>query len=184
MDLDSLANLGEFVGGIFVLVTLIYLAYQIRQNTRSLRIENHARVLERMSNVQSRLAVDPELNHIFMVGAEDPARLTRAERIRFAWALYEMFGAAEFMYHQSRERALPAEVWARWEATLGWWMSHPGIRAWWTTKPAPLAKDFEAFVAKMMQGGPADPAAIERWRGFVAGEGLPASTSRPERPAA
>ncbi len=35
MDLTQLANLGEFIGGVAVLVTLIYLAAQIRQNTRS-----------------------------------------------------------------------------------------------------------------------------------------------------
>ena len=31
MDLAQLANLGEFIGGIAVLVTLIYLALQVRQ---------------------------------------------------------------------------------------------------------------------------------------------------------
>ncbi len=36
MDLTQLANLGEFIGGVAVLVTLIYLALQVRQNTRAL----------------------------------------------------------------------------------------------------------------------------------------------------
>ncbi len=33
MDLTQLANLGEFIGGVAVLVTLIYLATQVRQST-------------------------------------------------------------------------------------------------------------------------------------------------------
>ena len=33
MDLTQLANLGEFIGGLAVLVTLVYLAVQVRQNT-------------------------------------------------------------------------------------------------------------------------------------------------------
>jgi len=33
MDLTQLANLGEFIGGVAVLVTLIYLSIQIGQNT-------------------------------------------------------------------------------------------------------------------------------------------------------
>ena len=40
MDLVSttqlLGNVGEFIGGITVLATLVYLAYQIRQGTRAL----------------------------------------------------------------------------------------------------------------------------------------------------
>ena len=33
MDLTQLANLGEFLGGVAVLVTLAYLAVQVRQST-------------------------------------------------------------------------------------------------------------------------------------------------------
>ena len=32
MDLETLGNLGDFVGGITVVITIIYLAYQTRQN--------------------------------------------------------------------------------------------------------------------------------------------------------
>ncbi len=35
MDLTQLANLGEFVGGVAVLVTLVYLAIQVRQSAAS-----------------------------------------------------------------------------------------------------------------------------------------------------
>ena len=146
MDLDTLAKLGEFVGGFFVVLSLVYLAHQVRMNTKSLRSENYARLLERMSTLQSRVAAEPDLNRVFTVGSEDPGRLTRSERIRYAWALYDMFGTAEFMFHQSRAKALPKGVWTRWEATIGWWFSHPGVRAWWAAKPSPLTADFEAFV--------------------------------------
>jgi hypothetical protein len=172
MNLATLANLGEFIGGVFVVISLIYLAYQVRQNTHSLRTENYARVLNGMSTLQSRLAVDAELNHIFVVGAQDPARLTGPERVRFSWALYELFGTGEFMFHQARAKALPDIVWARWEAAIGWWLSHPGMREWWKSKPAPMAADFEAFGDDVIRNDRFDPAAGERWRLFVAGEGM------------
>ena len=37
MDLDALGNIGDFLGGMGVVVTLVYLAAQIRQNTKQLR---------------------------------------------------------------------------------------------------------------------------------------------------
>ena len=36
MDLTQLANLGEFIGGVAVLVTLVYLALQVRSTQRQL----------------------------------------------------------------------------------------------------------------------------------------------------
>lgn len=169
MDLSTLANLGEFIGGVFVVVSIIYLAYQVRQNTHSLRAENYARLLDRMSTLQSRLAADAGLNRLVVVGCQDPGRLTAAERVRFAWALYELFGTAEFMYHQSRAKSLPDGVWARWEPTIGWWLSHPGVCAWWKSKATPFAADFEAFGDDLIGNSRYDHAADERWQRFVAG---------------
>ncbi|NIV53678.1 MAG: hypothetical protein GWN53_17705 [Gammaproteobacteria bacterium] len=37
MDLTQLANLGEFIGGVAVPVTVIYLAAQLRHNSRTSR---------------------------------------------------------------------------------------------------------------------------------------------------
>lgn len=187
MNLDSLAKLGEFVGGFFVVVSLIYLAHQVRQNTRSLRSENYARILERMSTVQSRLSVDGELNRIVAVGAESPEQLTRAERLRFSWAMYELFGAVEFMYLQYRQNALPRPVWERWEASLVWWLSHPGMQAWWAAKPAPLAAEFQQFGDELLRTRRMDAATVTRWRSFIAGDMIaagaqwksPQSTERP-----
>lgn len=173
MDLDTLAKLGEFLGGFFVVLSLVYLAHQVRQNTKSLRTENYARVLDRMSTVQSRLSTDRELNRVVVIGATTPGALTRGERVRFTWALYELFGAAEFMYHQALDKALPAQVWKRWEASITWWLSSPGFQLWWKAKPASFSTDFEKFVKDIMLAGRVDKQALRRWEAFVSGEGLP-----------
>jgi hypothetical protein len=44
MDVDTLGSLGEFIGSIAVLVTLIYLAYQTTQNNRAIRQRTHSDV--------------------------------------------------------------------------------------------------------------------------------------------
>jgi hypothetical protein len=170
MDLATLAQLGEFVGGLFVVVSLVYLAYQVRQNTTSLRAENYARVLERLSTLQSQLSSDADLNRIVVVGAQTPDALTRTERMRLTWSLYELFGAAEFVFHQDRHGALPDEVWERWRATLVWWLSNPGIQEWWRAKPSPFSASFEAFANDVIRRAPYDAETATRWERFVAGE--------------
>jgi hypothetical protein len=181
MDLATLAQLGEFVGGFFVVISIVYLAYQVRQNTTSLRTENYARALDRLSTVQSNLSSDGELNRIVVVGAQKPEALTRTERMRFTWSLYELMGAAEFVYHQAQQGALPKEVWERWKATIVWWLSNPGIQKWWSSKPTPFSASFEAFADDMIRNTPYDPQAALRWARFVSGEGLATTETTPER---
>lgn len=185
MDLATLANLGEFVGGLVVMVSLVYLAHQVRQNTLSLRTENYARILDRMSKIQSQIAIDRDLNRIVSIGSQDPGTLTPSERIRFTWAMYELIGAGEFMFHQGQDDTLPPDVWERWKATIVWWLSFPGIRAWWAARPSPFSTSFEAFVDEVIRSHPMDGRAAERWARFVAGDGPsgPLSASAEDRSA-
>ena len=87
------------------------------------------------------------------------------------WALYEMFGAFEFMFEQARQRALPTDVWDRWAATMAWWVSYPGVQTWWEVKPTPFNPRFSSFVDDLIaRSGPATPSAM-RWQEFVAQAG-------------
>jgi hypothetical protein len=41
MNWQALGAIGEFVGGLLVVFSLLYLALQLRQNTRALRADTH-----------------------------------------------------------------------------------------------------------------------------------------------
>jgi hypothetical protein len=167
LTLTDLANLGEFVGGIVVVVSLIYLAVQVQHNTASLRTENYARTLERISAMQSMLGGDPELTEVHARGIADATSIGPLDRIRLTWWLMEAFGAFEFMFHQARAGSLPEEVWERWEATIAWWLTHPGVQAWWSGKPTPFSKSFSEFVDRCIAERPYDASNAERWQSFV-----------------
>jgi hypothetical protein len=180
LDLETLANLGEFVSGIAVVVSLVYLAYQVRQSTESLKTENYARALERVAALQARLSSDAGFAAIVTRGTIDPSSLTAEERVQFTWTFYEMFGAFEFMFHQSESGALPREVWQRWSDTLAWWISLPGVQAWWIAQPAPFSASFTSHVNGRLQAGLPDPAAAKRWRAFLRGNAGTPPDTRPD----
>jgi hypothetical protein len=83
MDITTLAAWGEFLGGIAVVVSLIYLAGQIRQNSRLLKA-SAAGVTWQSSNAQASLTVqDPELARIYWAGIADRESLSEQDRQRF-----------------------------------------------------------------------------------------------------
>jgi hypothetical protein len=89
-----------------------------------------------------------------------------------------MFGALEFMFHQSRVGAIPDEVWVRWSETTAWWLSHPGIQSWWHAKPSPFSRNFSSFIDELLVRNPTDEVAARRWQAFVRGVG-PTAPSEP-----
>ena len=54
MDLNStaqlLGNMGEFIGAIAVVVTLVLLTYQVRQNTKATRQQSYNNIIQRRSD--------------------------------------------------------------------------------------------------------------------------------------
>jgi len=162
-----LANLGEFLSGVAVVVSLIYLSLQIRQNTRSQSTESYARALDRIAALQARMSQTGEFSDILIKGTIDHLQLSQRERIQFTWAFYEMFSTFEFMYHQSLAGSLPTPVWQRWADTLLWWMSFPGVQAWWDARPTPFTPDFTLFIEQHRLEGRPDPEAQRRWTHFL-----------------
>jgi len=181
MDLRTLADVGQFLGGLGVIVSLVYLAVQIRDSTASQRSENYARSLERMATIQQLMARDAELTRTLNRGLVDPASLTPIQRIQFTWIFTEFFGGLEFMHSQSQQGGIPRDLWLRWEETLKWWLTHPGVRAWWRGKPAPFTPGFSRCVERCMESGyrPDRPGA---WEAFLAtGRPEPGAGERTER---
>lgn len=167
MDLRTLADVGEFLGGLGVIVSLVYLAIQVRGNTTSQRSENYARSLERMAAMQARLAADTAFTRTYNRGLVDPERLTSTERIQFTWILTELFGNLEFMFFQYGHGNMPRALWLRWEETLKWWLTFPGVRAWWRAKPTPFTPDFSRCVERCIASG-YQPEAPVAWEQFLA----------------
>jgi hypothetical protein len=178
VTLQDLANLGEFIGSVAVVLSLVYLAIQVRQNTASIRTENFARALERVSAMQSLLFENRDLAQLQAQGVLDPSTLTRVERLQLTWWLTEAFGAFEFMFHQAQSGALPDEVWGRWSASIAWWLSFPGVQAWWRAIPTPFSESFTSFVDAQIRDARFDPEAVDRFNKFLAGT-PPRSSSAP-----
>jgi hypothetical protein len=168
MDLQYLANLSELVGGVVVVLSLIYIAVQVRQNTQAQRTENYSRAQDRLAAIQSMLAQDGEISLIVSKGALDTSKLTPQERIRFTWFMYEVFGGFEFMFHASITDAIPEEVWTRWSSVAAWWLTFPGVQAWWQARPTPFTESFTAFMESLLKDNPTDTEPTQRYQEFIA----------------
>ena len=100
MNLETMSQLGEFVGGFGVILSLVYLAIQIRSNTNSQRADMTARVLERLAAQQHTYGFDVEANKFFMRAISEPESLTIEERSRFLWIMTQFLSSMDFLMQQ------------------------------------------------------------------------------------
>jgi hypothetical protein len=166
MNLETLSQLGEFVGGIGVILSLVYLAIQVRGNTNSQRADMTARILDRMAAQQHTYAFDAEASKFFTRAITDPTGLTMDERNQFAWLMTEFLSAMEFLMQQYRAGNVDEETWFRWSSTLDWWLTFPGIRAFWIGRPTPYTEKFTSHVEDRLINGKGD-FNRENWNNYL-----------------
>ena len=167
MNPELLQSLGTYISVLAVVISIAALSFQIRSHTHLLRAQNYGKALDRLAAVQARLGADPAAASVFNRGVRDARSMTPDEKAQFAWMFYEIFGAFEFMFDEAQRGALPPHVWDRWGATLGWWISLPGVQDWWRNKPTPFSTQFTAFVDECILTPNVDRAAAARWETFL-----------------
>ena len=80
---EMLGNYGEFVGAIGVVVTLAYLAVQIKQNTQSARSQSRQTLLDALSTTNWNLGNDPNLLRIYATAFKRWPNLPNDEKAVF-----------------------------------------------------------------------------------------------------
>lgn len=75
MTLQDLANIGELVGGMAVVLSLVYVGLQIRQNTTAVRSATARAVHDNYAAWYINLSGDADLNQIVIKGLKDYSSL-------------------------------------------------------------------------------------------------------------
>jgi hypothetical protein len=80
MNWEAIGAVGEILGAVAVVVSLVYLATQIRQNSRSVNIESERFLNESWNTIQRDLATDEGIADIINRGLNDYVSLAPAEK--------------------------------------------------------------------------------------------------------
>ena len=82
--LDALGNVGDFVGGIGVVITLIYLARQIHHNSASIEATAVQAASHSVAEALEALAKEPSLVIIYSKGCKDYESLNDTEKLQYS----------------------------------------------------------------------------------------------------
>ena len=146
MNWEALGAIGEIVGAVAVILTLGYLAVQIRQNTRAIRASAHQDTTRDVSEFLSRVADSPDLARILRVGMKNWDDLDEDERMRFSMLLFRVFFNFQHLFSLHREGTLDPEYWAsQWEVML-WYIRQPGVVRWWSVSKSRLRPGFVEYM--------------------------------------
>lgn len=142
MNWDALGAIGELLGALVVVVTLIYLAIQLRENTRMLRISAADRALAFVLEFTGDLAQHEEFSQLLTQGAEDWENLSESERARMAYVFFRMFKIFENIHYLYTIGNLDEETWLSWKTLLIMYAQGQGGKFYLNTRKLFFSKRF------------------------------------------
>ncbi len=156
MTIMELGAIGELVGGVAVVATLIYLAMQVRQSTRS----THRTVYQAASSDSAtwlmELAKDGELSRLYYQGLRAPTTLETDQLNRFYDFLGAFFAQLEANYLHNREFD-EVESQQRWRAVMGRLLQSPGGESFWERRKWAYNPTFKNYVDRECRAPRRDP---------------------------
>ena len=129
-SLPALGNIGEFVGAIAVVVSLIYLARQTIHNTRSVQAASFNAMVQNSIRLLEHSFRDSEFATFYERAERDPEALSPDEKIRWDSYMTSVFRHFGNLIYQQRVGALDDQMWEAYRETL---KQHLRVPSWGIT---------------------------------------------------
>lgn len=153
MDLASttqmLGSIGEFVGSVAVVVTLVFLTVQLRQNTSALKSSFWQAIQDAEQRFDTLLSRDRELSSIWVRGSDhgldsfdDPV-----ERLQFLVLGKQLVDLFQTHHYQHDAGMIENELWGTWISQYDeFFQRSPGFRDVIRDRYPHLRPSFRAFI--------------------------------------
>ena len=151
MNWEAAGAIGEIIGAAAVVVSLIYLASQIRTQNREARAASVHQVMHEYSEAISSLH-EPEMAEIWVRAHEDFDSLSPPQRLRFVIYMMVAMRTFEDAYFQWREGRLEDDVWHSLLAPLRDLKSTDAFARFWQLRRHQVRLEFADYVDSLESG--------------------------------
>ena len=150
MTLEELGSLGEAISGMAVVVSLLYVAYELRVNTRTMRATSAAEGQESVADFNQTLASDATLADLIARAAEEGtmAQLSPGEAFRVTVMLRALAQRYESVYFRYEAGLVEERVWAVRRDWMAGFLKTPMAAEWWS-QDRQSSMFSEAFIAEV-----------------------------------
>lgn len=145
---DAVAAIADVIAAAGVVVTLAYLATQIRQGTAQSKRAFHRATVNELGRTLQSLASSADLAGVYVRGLRDYDGLTIEEKARFSAFMMHLFKLFEELYRVHMSGELDPIDWRGFETAIASIASYPGARSWWETRTGWVHPEFEEFVRR------------------------------------
>ncbi len=146
MELQAYTLIAEVVGAVAVVLTLIYLAIQLRQNTKALRTSAYQGMVANSMQILTTLLADPERAQFFLRVQSNPGQITEEDGVRWHWFMLAAFRHWDNLYYQYRTGALETEMWEGYDHLMTNWLQNQAWSEWFMEHEESFSRSLRVLI--------------------------------------
>lgn len=157
MSWQDLGSIGEMISAIAVVISLVYLGFQIRQNTS--QIDQNTKAAQAsafdssiLHTMTARQAIfdDADVSRIYYEGAIDPEALTNQDRMRYRLLVHNILWAIWNLQSQAQVGGMASETQQAQLVILKRVMSTKGARWFWSNYHDEFGESFQSVIGDIL----------------------------------
>ncbi len=153
-DWDAISAISQMIGSIAVVLSVLYLAFQVHQSTRLAKLAAQDAAATSLRDVTRPFAENADLARIWRKGLEDLQALPAEEQARFFHSCYQFLKAFETIHFHHIHGVMDEQIWRGWCGLLRHYIASPGMEQYWNLRQELFSARFRQFIQELER--PAD----------------------------
>jgi len=152
LNWEAIGAVGEIVGAIGVVGSLVFVGWQLLQNTDAIRTSTSQSHVEMYLQFIRSITDQPDIARIWRAGIESGmAGLDEIEKVQFISFLSGLFRYYEVSFIQHSKGKLDPELWQNVEAQLAKLVVSVGFHEWWLVRRDFHSERFQSFIEQLVK---------------------------------
>ena len=146
MNWDAAGAIGEIVGALAVVISVIYLAVQIRRQTDQSRLAASRELATNWIESLNQLVESESFAELYLRASADYQSLPNTDRVRIMAHWGQIMRIIEQQYLHVKEGNIDPVFFDSSDQALVEWLRSPGVQQWWAIYRDVFSDEFCAFV--------------------------------------
>ena len=146
MTLNFLQILAEAIAAVSVMLSVIYLAIQVKRNTSATYSQTYQFATASFAEMAAIVGASKETSRVFTSGMADPDILEESEYSQFAYLGISLLRRFENIYFQHQSGMIDDDFWTGHRDNLLWFHHQPGFQKMWQERRCGFSEGFREFL--------------------------------------
>ncbi len=153
MNWDAIGSIGEIVGAFAVVISVVYLAYQVKKQVEESRLAASRQISMEFGQAISQVTANLEFTDIWRRACQNYNELPDTERLWASFSFQRVCRMLEQLWLHERNSNIDPVFYDSFHVTAQDWFTFPGVQQWWEASNSMFGTEFKAYINQIYEHG-------------------------------